>query len=271
MSPAVLRVILAGLALSTMTALGTAQAAEVSGTVQRVDAATRTVYFSDGRVVTLEPGARLYVGEREVPLSDIQPGWVLVTSEPPAVPIVTQPSAALATAVPSPPALAAPTAATVNATGVVRQVDAQNGTVTLQDGRVLHVSPGTTLWQPVTLGSVVPGTAVFVRNAEPLDFQPATARAVQMGTISTVDASRSQVVLSDGTVVQLRPGAQATFNGQPLPLTGLRAGDEIVVDLPPTATVSVTPLGAPVSALPRGALGVIEADSIYVVRRAQAP
>jgi len=57
MSPAVLRVILAGLALSTLTALGTAQAAEVSGTVQRVDTVTRTVYFSDGRVVTLEPGA----------------------------------------------------------------------------------------------------------------------------------------------------------------------------------------------------------------------
>ena len=144
----------------------------------------------------------------------------------------------------------------------MRQVDAQNGTVTLQDGRVLHVNPGTFLWQPVTLGSVVPGTAVFVRNAEPLDFQPATARAVQMGTISTVDASRSQVVLSDGTVVQLRRARGPASTVSRSPSQGLRAGDEIVVGLPPTATVSVTPLGAPVSALPRGALGVIEADSI---------
>jgi hypothetical protein len=136
---------------------------------------------------------------------------------------------------------------------------------------VLRANPGTSLWQPVTMGTVVPGTSVFVRNAQPLDFQPATARPFRMGTVSGVDASQSRVLLSDGSVVQLRPGAQASFNGQPLAITGLRAGDEIVVGLPSSGAVSVTPLGSPVSALPREVVGVIEADSIYVVRRTQAP
>ena len=258
MNSAVLRLMLIVLALCTVTGVGLARGAEISGTVQGVDAPSRTVFFTDGRMVTLAPGARFYVGDREVRLADVQPGWVLVTSGSVAAStITTQPG------VP---------AAAVSATGVVTQVDTRSGTITLQDGRVLRVTPGTSLWQPITIGSVIPGTALFVRNAEPLDFQPAAARPFQMGTVSGVDASRSRVMLSDGTIVQLRPGAQATFNGQPLALTGLRAGDEIVVGLPPTATVSVTPLGAPVSALPRGALGgVIEADSIYVVRRAQAP
>jgi hypothetical protein len=118
---------------------------------------------------------------------------------------------------------------------------------------------------------LAPGAAVFVRNAEPLAFQPATARPFHMGTVSSVDASRSRVMLSDGTVVQLRPGAQATFNSQPLAVTELRAGDEIVVGLPPSGAVAVTPLGSAVSAPPREARGVIDGEFIYVVRRPQAP
>ena len=73
-----------------------------------------------------------------------------------------------------------------DATGIVASVDERTGTVTLQDGRVVRVTPGTTVWQPVTIGSVMPGASVFVRNAEPLDFRPASPSAVsrpyQMGT-----------------------------------------------------------------------------------------
>jgi hypothetical protein len=90
-----------------------------------------------------------------------------------------------------------------------------------------------------------------------------------MGTVASVDASRSRVVLSDGTVVQLRPNAAATFNGQSLAITELRPGDEIIVGLP--ASSSVATAGPAVSALPRQVLGVIEGESIYVVRRTQAP
>jgi hypothetical protein len=89
-----------------------------------------------------------------------------------------------------------------------------------------------------------------------------------MGTIARIDSATSQVILSVGTVVQLRPGTQATFNGQTLTMTELRPGDEIIVDLPAGSTVVA---GSGVSALPRQAVGVIIGERIYVVRRPQAP
>jgi Cu/Ag efflux protein CusF len=271
MSSRVPRLMLLALALSTVTMVGPARSAEINGTVQGVDIPSGTVFFTDGRVVRLAPGARLYVGNREVRLADVRPGWVLVTSGPTLPADVVVQSAPPAMPVPQ----AVPSAVPVNATGVVTQVDARTGTITLQDGRVLRVAPGTTLWQAVSIGSVVPGAAVFVRNAEPLDFQPTTspaaARPFQMGTVSGVDASNARVILSDGSVVQLRPGAQAIFNGQSLAITELRPGDEVVIGVPSGSTVAVAPSGPAASALPRQALGVIEVDYVYVVRRTQAP
>jgi hypothetical protein len=260
------RLMLASFVLLGLATVGFAQVAEIKGTVQRIDAPSGTVFFTDGRVVRLDPATRVFVGNREVRLADVEPGWTLTTSGPAAAPgrVVVQP------ATPSPAPSQAPNA--VDATGIVANVDPRTGLITLQDGRVVRVTPGTTVWQPVTIGSVMPGASVFVRNAEPLDFRPGTApaanRPFQMGTVARIDSTSSQVVLSDGTVVQLRPGTQATFNGQPLTIAELRPGDEIIVDLPAGSTVVA---GSGVSALPRQAVGVIVGERIYVVRRPQAP
>ena len=259
------RLTLVSLVLLGMASVGFAQVSEIKGTVQRVDVPAGMIYFTDGRTMRLDPGARLYVGNREVRLADIEPGWILMTSGPAVAPgtVLVQPT---------PPSRAL-TPAAVDATGIVANVDTRTGTITLQDGRVVRVTPGTTVWQPVTIGSVMPGASVFVRNAEPLDFRPGTApaasRPFQMGTVASVDPSSSRIVLNDGTVVHLRPGARATFSGQSLAMTDLRPGDEIIVGLP--AGSSVTTAGPGVSALPRQVIGVIEGESIYVVRRTQAP
>jgi len=195
------RLALISLVLLGMATMSFAQGSEVKGTVQRVDASTGMVYFTDGRTMRLDPGTRVYVGNREMRLADVEPGWILITSGPTVVPgsVVVQSA--------TPSTLAQATG--VDATGIVASVDSRTGTVTLQDGRVVRVTPGTTVWQPVTIGSVMPGASVFVRNAEPLDFRPATPSAAsqpyQMGTIGSVTPASSQVVLSDGTVVQLRP------------------------------------------------------------------
>jgi hypothetical protein len=258
----VIRLTLLAAAVFTVTTVGLGVAAEISGTVQRVDIASGTVFFTDGRIVKIAPGAPLYVGSRQVRLADVQPGWTLVTSGT-TLPTDVAQSGGSSVALP------------VNATGVVTQVDQRTGTIALQDGRVLRVAPGTTLWQPISIGSVVPGAAVFVRNAEPLDFQPATApaaaRSYRMGTVSGVDAATGRVMLSDGSVVQLRPGIQPIFNGQSLAITELRPGDEVVIGAPAGSTVAVAPEGTSVSALPQSALGVIRSDYVYVVRRIQAP
>src|SRR5262249_34587951 len=134
------RLMLGSVALLGLATVGFAQVSETRGTVQRVDAQTGMVYFTDGRTLRLEPGTRLYVGSREVRLADVQPGWTLVTSGPALAPgtVIAQPIAA-------PSALTSPALPGVDATGIVSQVDPRTGTITLQDGRIVRVTPGTTV------------------------------------------------------------------------------------------------------------------------------
>jgi hypothetical protein len=265
------RLTLVSLVLLGLASVGFAQVTEIKGTVQRVEVPTGMIYFTDGRTMRIEPGTRLYVGNREVRLADVQPGWVLATSPATVAPgtIVVQPSAPPSVA--AAPRAVAPAGPSVDATGVVASVDSRTGMITLQDGRIVRATPGTTIWQPVAVGSVMPGTSVFVRNAEPLDFRPATMPAAsqpwRMGTVTSVDSATSRIILSDGTIVQLRPGTQATYDGRTLAITELRPGDEIIVGVPASGSAVAT--GA--SAMPRQVVGVIEGTSIQVVRRPQSP
>ncbi|HET7342883.1 MAG TPA: hypothetical protein VFL90_15570 [Methylomirabilota bacterium] len=248
-----------------------AQGGETRGIVQRVDVPGATVYFTDGRSVRLNQGARLFVGSREVQLAEVQPGWTLVvpagTSS--AGPVLLNPAPTATVTAPETPARPP-----VDATGVVSSVDPQTGTITLQDGRVLRATGRTTIWQPVPLTSVTPGASVYVRNGEPVDFRPAAGppsnlRQFRMGTVSAVDAGQSEIRLSDGTTLRVPPGAHVQLNGQSLAVSALRPGDEIVVGVPTGSAVSVQSGGA-LSALPAQVL-MIEGDWIYVVRRPQAP
>ncbi|PYM13382.1 MAG: hypothetical protein DMD81_21250 [Candidatus Rokuibacteriota bacterium] len=61
-----------------------AQIVDVSGIVQRVDVAARTIYLTDGRAVVLKPDAHLMINGREIALGDVQPGATLVTTATPA-------------------------------------------------------------------------------------------------------------------------------------------------------------------------------------------
>jgi hypothetical protein len=92
-----------------------------------------------------------------------------------------------------------------------------------------------------------------------------------MGTVSSVDPSSARVVLSDGTIIHMRPGSQLSFNGQSVMISDLRPGDEVVVGVPAASTATVTSAGPAVSALPRQTLGVIEGEYLYVLGRPQAP
>jgi Cu/Ag efflux protein CusF len=155
----------AGLAVAAASPV-CAQSAETRGVVQRVDARSGMVYFADGRTIRIDPGSRLFVDGREVQLADVQPGWTLVVPAETA----TAPSVVVA-----PAATTRPSRTPVDATGVVARVDPQSGTITLQDGRVLHATGRTTVWQSVPITSLTPGTSVYVRNAEPLDYRPSAS------------------------------------------------------------------------------------------------
>ena len=176
----------------------TAQSTETRGVVQRVDVLSATVYFTDGRVVHLEPGSTLTVNGRSVNLADVQPGWTLVipgavTASSPGVvvtPTPTPPPSVIV--VPPPSAAARPERTPVDATGVVSRVDPQTGTILLEDGRVLQATGRTTVWQPVPLADVKPGASVYVRNASPVDFRPSAAPPV--GTARFEDDSTRRTI-----------------------------------------------------------------------------
>jgi Cu/Ag efflux protein CusF len=171
---------IATLVLSVSPPTSAAQGDETRGVVQRVDVPSGTVYFTDGRTVRLDPGARLFVGSRQVQLADVQPGWTLVIPAPVGAAGAAAGSPATgpapSTAVTAGPVLVQPdgsgTRAPIDATGVIARVDSQTGTITLQDGRVLRLTGRTTIWQPAPMTSLTPGASVYVRNAEPLDYRP---------------------------------------------------------------------------------------------------
>jgi hypothetical protein len=181
------------------------QAAETRGVVQRVDVATNTVYFTDGRTVRIDPSSRLTVDGRSVSLAEVQPGWTLVIPSAAA----TAPAGTVVVA-PAPPAPASPPRAPVDATGVVSRVDPQTGTIVLEDGRVLQATGRTSVWQSVPLADVKPGASVFVRGADPLDYRPSAAPPVGTARFDEgdrkLDADKKQhrtigQIIDDATIV----------------------------------------------------------------------
>ena len=40
------------------------------------------VYFTDGRTMRLDPSTRIFVGNREMRLADVEPGWEVVVKAP---------------------------------------------------------------------------------------------------------------------------------------------------------------------------------------------
>jgi hypothetical protein len=58
--------------------------------------------------------------------------------------------------------------------GVVAQVDAANGVVKLEDGRMYRVGPGTEFVSkgyPTSLGSLQPGTYITISGAQPVIYR----------------------------------------------------------------------------------------------------
>lgn len=290
------RTVLVGvLALAVVVTGAWAQPTHTTGTVSRIDG--RTVYFTDGRMVTLQPGSTLTLDGRVVTIDAVRPGTNLV--------IVTSPSSVsttttvLAPAAPAPAVLAPQS--TIDVNGVVASVDARTGTITFQDGRMIRLTDQSLLWEPSLRSRIRPGERIFVRNALPVAFAPVMAPAATvytppaavvyggdvMGTVLRVDPSSTSIVLSDGSVVRVSPTTRLSMAGRPMTIADFRPGDEVVVRVPGGATVTpglvTTTPGTSViisgsdapSALPRqaglGTAVVIEAAEVYLMRMPESP
>jgi hypothetical protein len=263
---------------------------EIRGVVSYVDPTTRTVHFTDGRTVYVQPGATVTINGQPVSFDAVTPGAPVVLfpagSTTTTVTTVTQP---LHTAPPPQPIVTpAPVTTTpVNVTGTIASSDPLSQTITLQDGRVVRIGPNTMVWQQApAISTLQPGARVFVRDALPVAYLPAGATSPPpagqyvMGTVARVEPATQEVVLSNGTIVHLRPGATLHGGASGLVITQLRPGDEIVVYATPPArpvAVASTSVTAPPdryigSALPyQGYADTrIEAGDVQVIWSPQA-
>jgi Cu/Ag efflux protein CusF len=254
----------------------------ITGTVAAIDPTAKTVTFTDGRVVQLDPSARMFINGQEVTFNDIKPG-VAVAMAPPVV-------------TPGPPHPAAVPSTTlyrsqplVDASGTVASVDRQNGIITLQDGRMLRVTSEARVWQAVGMSSVQTGSEVFLSNAMPMGYR--SAGAVQtwtdrdvMGRVIRVDDTGNQILLADGTVVTVSPSTRMVMaSGQTVTIRDLKPGDQVVVRVGQpagTAQVVTPPATSPrvvadqpaySASLPAYRGAVLMADQIVVIRQTQAP
>jgi hypothetical protein len=259
-----------GNAAPTVTAIG--------GTVASVDPVAKTIRFTDGRIVQLDPRSRIFINGREVTFGEVRPG-VVVTMNSPApstsVTVVPGPTQQTAVALPRSPS-------PVDVSGTIASFDRQTGIITLQDGRMVRLSnDGGTAWQLVRSDTLRPGSQVFLSRAIPVGFRAAGAAPswndpnLAMGRVVNVDPGGSQILLSDGTVVRVNPStSMQAVGGQNVTITELSPGDQVVMHMRQPASVAVVPTpssypGAVASPWP-GYRAIIDADQVVVIRYPEA-
>jgi hypothetical protein len=164
-----------------------------------------------------------------------------------------------------PPTVVVPDPAAVDVTGVVSQTDPSTGTIILQDGRVLRVTPQTLVWQPTRLDALRPGAQVLVRGATPLRMQAGASASGpwHMGTVQAVDPVTSQLVLTDGTTVRTTPSVNIRRGPERLTVEQIVPGTEVVIR-PIVRVPSGSGEGNALPA-PTGRLAAIDAAEINVV------
>src|SRR6267378_2596390 len=158
-----------------------------------------------------------------------------------------------------------PATPSVDATGTVAAVDPSSGTITLSDGRVLRATDRTAVYQPTTVQALKPGDHVLVRGAT-----PATVRAPEsrMGTVSRVDTTRRQLVLTDGSVVRVASSASVHRGTERLTLGQVEPGVEVVIQLAPAPSASP---GTTATRPAPEAAAAVDATDVSVVWMPSAP
>ena len=260
------------IAMTLAASMALAQTTRISGTVSRVDTATRTIYFTDGTAVQVPAGNAITVNGQQIALESLTPGSnATVTATTPGTgyaqpyPQGTAPSYAQAN-----PQAAAP-GQPVDVVGTVGQFDRQSGVITFQDGRAVQLNSQSTVyqaapgastqsgspstWQPVVAASVQPGSQIYVHNAQMLSMAPArpNVAGAYVGTVKYVDPKTQLIALTDGNYVKVLPSTQVQSGGRTLSLTDLKRGDQVAVwrhagVLGSTSTVQQGE-GAPASAM----------------------
>jgi len=253
-------------AVLALTPLASAQT-EVSGRLQHIEPGSRTLYFTDGRIVTLSPHATVWIDGREVPIDSLRNGMAVVIRTAQASP--TAPHGKVHRQVMS---------------GTIASVDSQNRTVTFQDGRTLRLGPGARVWEGSNLDDIRAGEQVMIQGGELAGYARGgqmSSDRIRTGTVVSMDGARSMVLLDDGSWVRITPSTRMHLAGRDT-VTQLQPGDELIIVLaPPGSSAVAAPSpgsAAPApSALPRETLQesvqgqAVQAEMIHIFRRPQSP
>jgi hypothetical protein len=257
--------------------------ADVSGRLADIEPGSRTLYFTDGRIVTLEPGATLWVDGRQLPIETVRRGMTVSIRD------VQHSSKSGAAAVDRSERVVA-AHPSVDASGTIASIDADGRMVTLQDGRMFKLGNRAEVWEASNLDDIKSGEQVYLRNAQPAGYpssMKATPDRMRMGRVTRIDGAHSMVLLDNGTWVVIKPTTRMRLNGKQSTVR-LQPGDEVLVviaERQPGATAQ-TDSGDPAvnrdtaakdspSAMPRedlvGRGDVVQADEIQIFRRPQTP
>jgi hypothetical protein len=202
---------------------------------------------------------------------------VVVTPAPTTV--VTAPSPVVTT---SPSVVNVPEQPPIDASGVVARYDAQTGTLTFQDGRVVRITSTSGVWGPASTGVLQPGAQVHVHNAVPVGYQPTPAPSAgvsswRMGSVNRVDQASGLIYLNDGSVVHVGPSTSLVYGSRRIPLAEIQPGAQIAIGMPgtsastaPASTATTVTSGSSVSALPRQVPVPIESPQVHVIVVPQA-
>jgi hypothetical protein len=137
----------------------------------------------------------------------------------------------------------ASTGATFDATGNVARVEPSTGTLALADGRVLRVTDGTTIWKSSSVEDLRPGAQVLIRNGTQAGVEGSASPPQgdwRMGTVRRVNSAAGELILADGTVVNVSPATVVQRGTQRLTLDALEPGWEVVVTAPKPPAVEVS-------------------------------
>ena len=126
------------------------------------------------------------------------------------------------------------TGATIDATGNVASVEPSTGSLALADGRVVRVTDATTIWKSSSVEDLKPGAQVLIRNSAQAMSSSASRPPGdwRMGTVRRVNKAAGELILADGTVVNVSPSTVVQRGTQRLTLDALEPGWEVVVTAP---------------------------------------
>ena len=164
----------------------------------------------------------------------------------------------------------------IDASGVVAQYDAQTGTVTFQDGRVVRITSVSGVWGPASTAVLQPGAQVHVHNAVPVGYQPTGGQpgitSWRMGTVNRVDQANGLIYLNDGSLVHVGPSTALVYGSQRIALSQIQPGSQIAIGMSgasvttgPAPTVTQVTPSTYGSALPRQTVVPIESPQVQVI------